>query len=428
MAVLNIQLKQHTPIIHFQHYQEGATLRASELKPKLDKFLIAKFKSQDIDYEKWLIGNGKHPALNYKVKVIPNKNIVYFLPLPLKLDSQRYRNRSINLVNYFKTQSNIDVHILAPSPFFGNSDKLRFNGNNVDSNRTQVDSLILAIYSTDEVQLKFIAWDKNLLKEIEGSICLFFLKNNFGMRQDKGFGSFTVSKINDKIIILDVNELRSTFVKKSNNSFNDFSQLFSFILDEYQLLKSGKNHPAYQKSKLFEYFIEKHNIRWEKRFIKQRIISSKILHKNLYFKTYPIDIEDKTLNDYNDWNDLQENSYGFIRALLGLAEYYEFLVDYNGNPDRNYKYVVSIKHKPKPNKEKIERFPSPLFFKIIYGVVYLGLTDIYKEILNEEFEFKLKLKGDNGNTGNDLGSLYVPEQFDLKDFINNSISSEWINV
>jgi hypothetical protein len=426
MAELIVKLKQHTPIIHFQHYQEGATLRASELKPKLDKFLIAKFKSQGIDYEKWLIGNGEQPALNYKVKVIPNRNIDHYLPLPLKLDPQS--KRSSNLVNYLKTKLEICVKILAPSPFFANSDKIRFNGDNVDINRTQVDSLILAIYSTDEIQLKFIAWDKNLLKEIEESICLFFLKNNFGMRQDKGFGSFTVSKINDKIIILDVNELRSTFVKKSINPFNDFNQLFTFILDEYQLLKSGKNHPAYQKSKLFEYFIKYYKIRWEKRFIKQKINSSKILHKNLYFNTNPIDIEDKTLNDYNDWSDHQKNTYGFIRALLGLAEYYEFLVDDYGNPDRNYKYVVSIKHKPKPNKEKIERFPSPLFFKVIDRVVYLGLTDTYKEILNEEFEFKLKLKGDNGNTENDLGSLYVPKQFDLKDFINKSISSKWINV
>lgn len=426
MAELIVKLKQHTPIIQFQHYQKGATLRASELKPKLDKFLIAKFKSQGIDYKKWLIGDGKHPALNYKVKVIPNKNIDYFLPLPLKLDPRS--KRSTNLVKYLRKKLKINIKILAPSPFFGNSDKIRFNGNKVNSNRTQVDSLILAIYSTDEIQLKFIAWDKNLLKEIEENICLFFLKNNFGMRQDKGFGSFTVSKIKDKIIILDVNELRSTFIKKSNEIFNDFNQLFTFILDEYQLLKSGKNHPVYQKSKLFEYFIEKHNIRWEKRFIKQRINSSKILHKNLYFERDPIDVENKTNNDYNDWNDHQKNTYGFIRALLGLAEYYEFLVDDYGNPDRNYKYVVSIKHKPKPNKEKIERFPSPLFFKIIDGIVYLGLTDIYKEIFNEEFEFKLKLKGDKDNRENNLGSLYVPKQFDLKDFINNSISSEWINV
>ena len=35
-------LKQHTPLIHFQHDQAGATLRATEVKPKLDRFITEK--------------------------------------------------------------------------------------------------------------------------------------------------------------------------------------------------------------------------------------------------------------------------------------------------------------------------------------------------------------------------------------------------
>ena len=42
MNKLVVKLKQHTPLIHFQHSQEGATLRASEVKPKLDKYIIKK--------------------------------------------------------------------------------------------------------------------------------------------------------------------------------------------------------------------------------------------------------------------------------------------------------------------------------------------------------------------------------------------------
>ena len=42
MYKLEFTLKQHTPIIHFQHDQEGATLRATEVKPKLDRFIIEK--------------------------------------------------------------------------------------------------------------------------------------------------------------------------------------------------------------------------------------------------------------------------------------------------------------------------------------------------------------------------------------------------
>ena len=35
-----IKLKQHTPLLHFQSNEEGATLRVSEVKPRLDKFLL----------------------------------------------------------------------------------------------------------------------------------------------------------------------------------------------------------------------------------------------------------------------------------------------------------------------------------------------------------------------------------------------------
>ena len=41
MKTLKVTLKQHTPLIHFQHDQYGATLRASEVKPKLDEYIIA---------------------------------------------------------------------------------------------------------------------------------------------------------------------------------------------------------------------------------------------------------------------------------------------------------------------------------------------------------------------------------------------------
>ncbi len=36
---LTFKLKQHTPIIHFQHDHLGVTLRASDLKPRIDKYL-----------------------------------------------------------------------------------------------------------------------------------------------------------------------------------------------------------------------------------------------------------------------------------------------------------------------------------------------------------------------------------------------------
>lgn len=39
---LKYKLKQITPMIHFQADEVGATLRASEVKPRLDKFITDK--------------------------------------------------------------------------------------------------------------------------------------------------------------------------------------------------------------------------------------------------------------------------------------------------------------------------------------------------------------------------------------------------
>ena len=75
---LTFKLKQHTPLIHFQHDQHGATLRATELKPKLDRFLLEKLGNgnyeQGIEIAKkkgWLVAKGEHPALDYKVRIFP---------------------------------------------------------------------------------------------------------------------------------------------------------------------------------------------------------------------------------------------------------------------------------------------------------------------------------------------------------------------
>ena len=56
MHTLYFTLKQHTPLIHF-HDQDEATLRATEVKPKLDKYLIKVMGGEEASriYDKWEI-------------------------------------------------------------------------------------------------------------------------------------------------------------------------------------------------------------------------------------------------------------------------------------------------------------------------------------------------------------------------------------
>jgi hypothetical protein len=77
MKTLTITLKQHTPLIHFQHSQKGATLRATEVKPKLDRFVLTALGNgnyeagiEEAKNKGWLIGKKcEHPALNYKIRI-----------------------------------------------------------------------------------------------------------------------------------------------------------------------------------------------------------------------------------------------------------------------------------------------------------------------------------------------------------------------
>lgn len=51
---INIELKQVSPMLHFQGREDGATIRATELKPKLDRFILSwiAFENSKITWDK----------------------------------------------------------------------------------------------------------------------------------------------------------------------------------------------------------------------------------------------------------------------------------------------------------------------------------------------------------------------------------------
>ena len=67
-------LKAHSPLIHFQHGSDGATLRVTEVKPKLDRYIIDK-KGKDNIPDRWKRDdvNGKI-SLDYKLRIIATES------------------------------------------------------------------------------------------------------------------------------------------------------------------------------------------------------------------------------------------------------------------------------------------------------------------------------------------------------------------
>lgn len=115
---------------------------------------------------------------------------------------------------------------------------------------------------------------------------------------------------------------------------------------------------------------------------------------------------------YDDSGDFR-----FVRALLGLPNQYDFQLE--NPPVRNGKMIATIK-----NGNGIERFKSPITFKVIDGYVYIIGKRIPKQILNKSFEFFVSVEKDNSLHDVNIGTLQTPEHFDLKKFMEYAMRSK----
>lgn len=199
MKTLKVTLKQHTPLIHFQHDQYGATLRASEVKPKLDRFILTKLGKgnyelgcEEAKEKGWLIGKGTHPALNYKIQVHPKDKIDLFLQ---------------NKINREKKHTTEDFPLLLANM----------------GGRESVDELVnFSMYKT--VYLEIFTLKDNLCEKMKNYIPFFFAKTNFGQRSNKGFGCFTVTYMDDDQGKVSVNTFGDNpYIIPENTWYMDFS-------------------------------------------------------------------------------------------------------------------------------------------------------------------------------------------------------------
>jgi len=331
-----IRLQQHSPLIHFQHDQPGATLRAAELKPKLDKFLFNRaFKDFQV-YKKYLVEHDEkkydklkdqekknyeeeiHKALDYKIKIIA--------------DPAKVEKKTISII----TMDKISV-------------------------RYPLQTLELFSFHTE------------LLEKVKEIIDDFFILHNFGLRQSKGFGCFTTDDTTQARFEKTALAKYPVFYRKKAAGQNIYSEIDT----DYKILKSGINHKKYIKSKLFLYMCEKKQIDWEKRKIKETLKSEcKDVFDSLMYRT------EAGYNRIAKCEPVQkEPDYRYIRALLGLAEHNEF---------RTWKGKIQINIKD--NKDEIERFQSPLMFKVFNQTIYILPNEIPDSMFNRDFDFLLENK------------------------------------
>lgn len=220
-------LKQHTPLIHFQADQNGATLRATELKPKFDKFLKEYVFSRKVP-EKFLIDKDRD-ALNYKVTIEPN-----------------YENK--------KEIQKRDAL------FFAN-----MKPKNVDEDEWERFGKKYFKEYKKEFKITFFSFNVSLLKILEENFESFLANKNFGSRQSKGYGSFYIAgKEFDKSLI----KADRVYEFSSNNWKEDIKLFYSFLRQGINLKGANRQTIFYTKPLIYLYFKEK-GIDWEKSAIKQ---------------------------------------------------------------------------------------------------------------------------------------------------------------
>jgi hypothetical protein len=383
MYKLEVALKQHTPLIHFQHDQEGATLRASEVKPKLDKFIQGSLKELKPEiyeeYEKLmdsvLDGSNEVNSLPYKLSIqLQDENAVgryvigSYIP---KYKWDDYKSRGCD--------------ILDRTPYFADNKPLK-DGLKADAEY----KLGLMLKENNTLILTFRFWDTKWKEFLRKVIPLFFAVTNFGTRQNKGFGCFYPIDGNQKELEKGLRDFSPDALYRSSRSF-DMTRAFKEIDDIYKKLKSGVQG---SESELRRYFNKRiPMVEWEKPAIQNKI--QEITHQNLR-------ISSKTTNQQ------------FVRAVLGLPEIYEY-------PKSNVK--VQVKSKSDNEEDKIERYASPISFKVFDGYIYMFVGEKTSKITNKLFGFEFS--HDGRNYGEMLSPLKTPESFDVCDFLNATMNYQY---
>ncbi|PIS28389.1 MAG: hypothetical protein COT43_06475 [Candidatus Marinimicrobia bacterium CG08_land_8_20_14_0_20_45_22] len=384
MAKLTIKLIQHSPIIHFQHEQGGATLRATEIKHYLTQYI------KDIDkYYKEGFGKEIDRQISpgngiYRISIEPSTIIERIIPKRLvgkDVSEYKYEGFGEFKDNPVTTHDQIMQH----SQYFGDIKEM--------------------LTYQDPVVVTFFSFDLNILTKVYYALPFIFALENFGTRANKGFGSFFIreqpvidwdnSKINGKIDLNINSVLTGThkdfyFFKTNSNRSEPYKSIFYF----YNALKGGINEDLNKKNPQPNKYLK--SLLWK--YFNQTKTPSKIWEKRLIKKHLYDDIDKDPLN----------GNYKFLRVLLGFTPEYTFHKKPHIRMDKAYHYVDS-KGKDREDEgffdinndtifyvknPKIERSVSPITFKPIkinggYKVFIILKPEYYTEKLdNQEFDIR----------------------------------------
>ena len=387
---LTLPLEAQSPMIHFQARETGATIRATEVKPKFDRFLCQRLRERGVNSAGMIQKQPENdkrdanPSLKYRMRI--------YCPEPPQVVS--INNGSVKGAD----GRPVKLQDYSYSLFYGNSGK------------ATLDEQTMGVLSNPVLEIQCL--NAELRKLIEESVTEFFLTTNFGTMQSKGFGSFAPADFCHDYWLSDgqrkeIAEYLKAKTKTGicycmtfdppyydekgwnpSENVKDFTDTFEAIRCFYQLMKSGYNgvrSGEYERSFLFQY-MHGLGIGNEKAWMKQNRISPAIGAKSP-------EQTDKTPR--------------YVRALLGTAGN----VSYQEEPKGRVNVTIS--------SEELPRVPSPVFFKVVKDTVFITAFPVPKEVYGKSYTFT----GDR-RRGYASGEISTPEEelfasgaFDMRDFM-----------
>ena len=368
-----ITLRQLTPMVHFQGDQEGACLRAPEVKPKLDKFALGWLARQGVDKNRlpagWANEDGKGwTSLRYQL---------------------RFRAEGENCWPADKP-----AH---PFLYFAGSIGSEAKGVFYPDGVTVTVLDLLKTRLETPVKLPNGGESGCLGEIIHALLPAFFALHCFGARSNKGFGSFEVA--GEEVDVETLDRLKPEGVVSIYQLESDLRTYGpeDRLDDVYvlsALMKGGVTRPAYVKGAIQKFSIGK-GVGTEKAYLKQKVFTKDDLE---WYRDTVCQGKGRTTQGSYE-------RYWFIRAMLGLVDGYAYGVG------KDKKRVFGVK----AVQEEIERFGNPVHFHPFTGGLRILVHEIPEVMYGAAFQFENESQPDAGY----IISTPNRDEFDLDGFVRD---------
>ena len=416
MKKIVVQLVQDTPMWHFQGAFDDCCLRATEVKPKLDRFLLAKLDEGELsvngcaltsrdDVPSTWWANEDKTAFNYKMRISAQSRSIIESQVP---DLDRRTGQQ-------KTDRN-------GKPVFRNLYPIYFARVGADETGD------MELVKMSGIRVELIVSDDRLAECIEPIIPAFFASHSFGARQDKGFGCFRVSGAGSTGKLSGASYY--FIVPACNNSEDKYQSLFQHINYFHKVIRSGVNERGcYVKSMMYHYAKDKGDD-WDKPVIRTAFNFRNVLYRFICGDVHIEELYDmdrrKVTNRDGGLKPVRSNlsnEYERNRELMGKKNLYRDALGLSTSQDW-ISYGNKVKTSLHGNENEEVRFKSPVDYRPVPTtdggfIVYIIIHELPDELRQARFDISCDKSREK------LEGMKISDAISISDYFEFIYDNTW---